>query len=130
MARDERYRRLINAQTWRALRNATLARHPLCEDCSARGEMTAATEVHHIKPVETGRDFDEMRRLAYSPENLACLCHACHTKRHSELRKGSAESNRRRHKAAAEAFARKIYAPRGGGYFFNDPRGAETSPRS
>ena len=125
MARDERYRRLINSTAWRALRNTMIAARPLCEDCQGRGMLTPATEVHHIIPVETGRDYAEMHRLAYSTANLACLCRSCHRQRHLELRKGSREDNRRRRRAEAEAFAEKIYKKQQeGGGFFKTPPGA------
>ena len=125
MARDERYRRLINTREWRAHRNVALASHPLCEDCEKRGMLTPATEVHHIVPVESARTEGEMRELAYSRGNLACLCHACHTDRHRALLKGTRESNAKRMQEDAAAFARRFYTKRSGegGVFFERPPG-------
>ena len=115
MARDAKYKKLINCSQWRKLRNMMLAAHPLCKDCQAQGRISAATEVHHIIPVEKGRTPGEMQRLAYSVHNLVSLCHHCHIKRHKELLKGSKESNADRMKEDAEAFALHYYRKRNQG---------------
>ena len=58
---------------WRRLRKMVLARQPLCEDCIERGQVTPASEVHHIVPrVEGGPD---------SFENLQALCKPCHSRK-------------------------------------------------
>ena len=56
---------------WRKIRAAFLSRNPLCEMCKRQGIFTAATEVHHIKPLADGgtNDFD----------NLMPLCKSCHS---------------------------------------------------
>lgn len=57
---------------WRKLRKRFLDAHPLCEQCKANGRYTAATEVHHIKPLADGGTNDE--------NNLMALCKPCHSR--------------------------------------------------
>lgn len=131
--RSEDYRRLINCTQWRHLRNAVIAAHPLCEECSRKGRTTAAAEVHHRIPLDKGRTFAEKQRLAYSPANLQPLCRACHVRIHAELSKGSPEERQNRTLADAKDFwekvAQKTAPTPGGGVFYRRPRGSEISPR-
>ena len=57
---------------WRKLRAFFIARNPFCEMCKRQGKFTAATEVHHIKPLADGGTNDF--------ENLMPLCKSCHSK--------------------------------------------------
>ena len=57
---------------WRKLRGRFLNNHPLCEQCLSAGRYTAATEVHHIKPLADGGSNDE--------KNLMALCKSCHSR--------------------------------------------------
>ena len=57
---------------WRRLRARFLNDHPLCEQCRLNGKYTAATEVHHIKPLADGGTNDE--------QNLMALCKSCHSR--------------------------------------------------
>lgn len=99
MSRDATYIRLIHSMSWRKLRMQVLAQHPLCADCLQEGRTTAASEVHHVRPIETGKSVNEMERLAYDPHNLRPLCHACHRAEHirmsSHSRSAIKEGNRR-----------------------------------
>lgn len=61
--------------------------HPLCEDCLEEDKVTQAVEVHHIRPILTGKDELEMAELAYNPSNLRSLCKECHNNIHKKLRK-------------------------------------------
>ena len=56
---------------WRKLRTRFLNSHPLCEMCYRQGRYTAATEVHHIKPLSEGGTNDL--------NNLMPLCKSCHS---------------------------------------------------
>ena len=58
---------------WRKLRQAVLNEKPLCKHCEARGIVTAASEVHHIK---RRRDYPE---LSLVRSNLEALCKPCHS---------------------------------------------------
>ncbi len=58
---------------WRKLRNAVLAREPLCRVCNQAGRIKAADAVDHITPkFEGGTD---------AFENLQPICEACHAKK-------------------------------------------------
>ncbi|MBR1807159.1 MAG: HNH endonuclease [Selenomonadaceae bacterium] len=57
---------------WRKLRARFLNAHPLCEQCKLEGRYTAATEVHHIRPLSDGGTNDI--------NNLMALCKPCHSR--------------------------------------------------
>lgn len=71
--------------TWRRLRAAHLAQHPLCRFCEQAGRVTLATVVDHIDPFK-GRD--DPRRL--DPKNLASLCATHHNSTKQRVDKGGA----------------------------------------
>lgn len=58
---------------WQKVRLLALDREPLCRFCAAKGRVTPATEVDHIKPVTLRPDL----RLELS--NLRPLCQSCHS---------------------------------------------------
>ena len=92
MSRDPRYQKLLNSKRWKELRAAVFRRaNGLCEMCKSEGFITTGVDVHHIKPVETGRTVQEMERLAYNPANCQLLCVACHIKTHQEMRSHTKE---------------------------------------
>jgi 5-methylcytosine-specific restriction protein A len=63
-------------RTWKKVRAAFLAAHPLCELCAAEGRLTLATLVHHkVKLTDGGGN---------EPENLQALCSECHSRLHAE----------------------------------------------
>jgi 5-methylcytosine-specific restriction protein A len=59
-------------RSWKQLRAAFLAAHPLCEMCSAEGRLTPAEEVHHIKALKNGGTNEA--------GNLMSLCKPCHSR--------------------------------------------------
>lgn len=79
--------------------------HPVCEDCEEKGRTTVATEVHHIRPVESaaGRPVD-MQELAFNPCNLRALCRPCHIDAHRVLHSNSLNSSKERARAELSAF--------------------------
>ena len=80
------YKRIIHSKRWSVLRRQYMAAHPFCEECMAAGVLdVAAEEVHHVKPIGTGRDFSEMCALAFDWGNLRALCHDCHVKAHQSI---------------------------------------------
>lgn len=85
MAKDEAYKRLIQDKRWRKMRRQKLSETPLCERCTKEGRVRAATEVHHIVPIESAIGEAEKTRLAYDFSNLQSLCRECHTKTHTEM---------------------------------------------
>jgi len=95
MAKDKDYKRLIHTEKWLLLRRDKLTAYPLCERCQAQGKIRAATEVHHIKPVEDGLTYREKVLLMFDSHNLQALCHECHIKTHTEMgRSGKAQAKR------------------------------------
>ncbi|WP_296090331.1 HNH endonuclease signature motif containing protein [uncultured Alloprevotella sp.] len=85
MAKDEAYKRLIQDKRWRKMRRQKLSETPLCERCTKEGRVRAATEVHHVVPIESAISEAEKTRLAYDFNNLQSLCRECHTKTHTEM---------------------------------------------
>lgn len=70
--RRDRGQRFYDKRAWRdRIRPQQLARHPLCEDCLDRGQVTAATDVDHMD----GNPHNN------SADNLRSLCHACHSRK-------------------------------------------------
>lgn len=76
--------KIYNTAKWQKLRNSYLMFHPLCEMCLKDGKTVAAEEIHHIKPISTGKDELEMKDLAYNGNNLIALCKDCHHKVHKK----------------------------------------------
>lgn len=58
-----------NSARWRKIREAQLAREPLCRCCAAADIVCAATDVDHIN----GDDAD------HRDSNLQSLCRSCHS---------------------------------------------------
>lgn len=77
--------RLIHTARWLRLRRDKLSESPLCERCSELGRVTAATEVHHVMPVENGLGRMEKEHLMFDYANLMSLCHGCHVKVHTDM---------------------------------------------
>lgn len=96
---------MMNSRRWRRLRAAYLSAHPVCEDCEEQGRTTIATEVHHIRPIESaaGRSGD-MQELAFNPCNLRALCRPCHIEAHRVLHSNSLSSSKERARAELSAF--------------------------
>ncbi|WP_073346078.1 HNH endonuclease [Bacteroides congonensis] len=88
MSKNKDYIKLINCHRWRKLRNEQLKRNPLCNVC---GDI--ATEVHHLRPIESEKEFDRMETLAYDPNNLQSLCHKCHSATHIAMKKHKKQTN-------------------------------------
>ncbi len=87
---------MIHTARWQRLRRDRLSEHPLCERCGEQGIVTAATEVHHVIPVETALTRQEKERLMFDYTNLRALCHDCHVKAHTDMgRSGKAQARRR-----------------------------------
>lgn len=60
--------------TWRAIRDAFLRRHPLCEmECAARSLTTPASQVDHKLPLARGGTHDS--------RNLQAACASCHSRK-------------------------------------------------
>ena len=64
-------------RAWKRIRDRYIGKHPLCEMCLKNHKTTAATEVHHIRPLSRGGTHDE--------DNLMALCKPCHSKITAEM---------------------------------------------
>ena len=74
-----------SSPAWKNLREyIKKERGGLCEMCLRRGKYTAATLVHHIKPVTAENVNDP--EITLNPENLMALCDDCHAAIHSTRR--------------------------------------------
>ena len=98
MARDPRYQRLLNSKRWKELRVEMLRREPLCQECKREGYVRAAIDCHHIRPISSAMSIQEMERLCFDPNNIACLCVPCHIKVHKAMKKGT-KANRKEREA-------------------------------
>lgn len=73
--RQQPQQKALSTQSYRRFRLAKLAETPLCQDCQAKGIVTAGVEIHHC------------RGLAQHPEDLCdgdrvlVLCKPCHSAR-------------------------------------------------
>lgn len=108
MAKDKDYRRMIHTRRWILLRREKLSRCPLCERCLEEGRIRAATEVHHVKPVEDGLTLSDKRQLMFDAHNLRALCHECHVKTHTEMGRSGRAHTERHTREQLEAFRRKF----------------------
>lgn len=95
---------MITGARWQRLRRQVLGEHPLCERCAEEGYVKAASEVHHVRPAESGATPDERERLMYDPGNLRALCHECHVKTHIELGRSGRRLSRERAQATSQGF--------------------------
>lgn len=96
MAKDRDYQKLINTSRWLRLRRAVLTAQPLCQRCKDEGRITAATEVHHVRPVEEAITYTDKRQRMYDAHNLRALCHDCHVRTHTEAGRSGREATKRR----------------------------------
>ena len=93
MSRDKRYQKLLNSREWVEVKRMVWQRAGgLCERCKREGiaergvpYITPGVDCHHIKPVESAKTEEEMKRLAYDPSNIELLCIPCHIKTHQEM---------------------------------------------
>ena len=109
MAKDEVYIKQIHTNRWLRLRLAVLSAHPLCQRCEEEGRVSAATEVHHIRPVEEGTNGREKERLMFDPHNLRALCHNCHVLTHTEMGRSGRKANTERKARQAQEVCQRFF---------------------
>lgn len=108
MAKDRDYRRMIHTVRWLKMRKYKLTQNPLCERCETMGIATAASEVHHVIPVETALGTADKEKLMFDIHNLQSLCHNCHVQVHTELGRGGKILAQKRAKHQREEFIKKF----------------------
>ena len=69
-----------SSRRWQRLRSAYRKRNPLCEDCRAKGKITAAKMVHHIVALDDGGSKTNWN-------NLRSLCNDCHESKHERFKR-------------------------------------------
>lgn len=88
-ARDKKYKNFYNSKSWNILKDKKMQDcNYKCERCKElgiklNGKDVIATEVHHIKPIQTDEGW--ILRLEYS--NLKCVCTDCHNYYHNRFQK-------------------------------------------
>lgn len=83
MSKDRNYHRLVSNVRWQTLsREMKLKANYECELCHV---VTHRLAVHHIKPVESGKTYEEMERLCFDRSNLQVLCYSCHRDVHISM---------------------------------------------
>lgn len=77
---EKEIKQFYNSASWRWTRKAKLCKDPLCEACAMSQVVTAASEVHHTKPVRLF--WDDRFNIKF----LVSLCTPCHTKIEDDIR--------------------------------------------
>jgi 5-methylcytosine-specific restriction endonuclease McrA len=117
MSRDKRYQKLLNSREWGEVKRMVWQRAGgLCERCKREGiaergipYITPGVDCHHIKPVESAKTVEEMKRLAYDPSNIELLCIPCHIKTHQEMRSHTSEKVKENKARARQRFMEANY---------------------
>lgn len=109
MAKDKDYIQLIHANKWVRLRKEILTAHPLCQQCQQEGRIEAATEVHHVRPVEEAITYTDKRQRMYDPHNLQALCYDCHVKIHTAMGRSGREATKKRNREQAAQAIKKFF---------------------
>ena len=115
MSQKEDKRRIYNSREWRRLRNAKREANPLCERCIAMGKAAGVKDgwirsvqvIHHKIPIETARNYEEMKRLAFMWDNLQSLCFKCHSEIHKQMNSRSKEGHKKASEAALERWIKR-----------------------
>ena len=108
MSQKQDKQRIYNSSEWRRLRDAKLEQQPLCERCLEQGYYVSARCVHHKVPIETARNYEEMKRLAFcAMSGLQSLCYQCHSDIHKVMNSRSKEGHKRASKASLERWINK-----------------------
>lgn len=103
MSRSKDYQRLLNDKRWREVKAIVWERaNGLCEQCMAEGYVTAGVDCHHVIPVESARNPQDMEQLCYDPTNIRLLCIPCHKRIHHDLRSQTREGHQRTEQARLE----------------------------
>jgi len=74
--RRDRERDKYYGSSWKRIRAAYIAAHPLCEVCRDDGRLTPAVIVHHKVKLTEGGTNDW--------SNLQSLCSECHSRHHAK----------------------------------------------
>ena len=106
--RDPRYQKLLNSKEWKELRAQMLRQHPLCEECAKHNIVRSAVDCHHVRPISSAMTEQEMRRLCFDPNNIACLCVPCHVAVHKEMGKGTKANRKEREQERMSRWSERV----------------------
>ena len=81
--RDPKYLKFYRSKEWRITSKTKLVQVSYQCEAGLEGCRHIATEVHHIKPIQTPEGWE--RRLDF--DNLEAVCVSCHNKRHNRFNK-------------------------------------------
>lgn len=73
---------VYNTTEWKKLRQKKLFKNPLCEECLKQDIIKPATQIHHITPLKTGQNIEQIIHLGLDFTNLMSLCTDCHNAKH------------------------------------------------
>ena len=97
MSRDKSYQHLLNSRRWAETKQKVWERAKgLCEACREHGLVTPGVDCHHIVPVETAHNLQEMEALCFDTSNIRLLCVPCHIRTHADERSHSKEAHKKR----------------------------------
>ncbi len=108
---DTVYYKLIQSTRWLHLRKWKLQEDPLCERCKQYGIVTAATQVHHIKPLERKLPPALREQLCYDYSNLMSVCQECHDYLHMQLRSHDPSRAQAARRQTTAAMIAKLFGP-------------------
>ena len=121
MSQKDDKRRIYNSREWIQIRNAKRNANPKCERCVELGKaagvkkgfVSSVQVIHHKIPIETARNFEEMKALAFRWDNLQSLCFKCHSEIHEQLDSRSKEGHKRASQAALDRWIERHEKPGG-----------------
>ena len=85
-----------------------LQAHPLCQECEREGYVRSSIDCHHIRPISSAMSIQEMERLAFDPNNIACLCVPCHVKVHKAMKKGTKANRKEREEQRMSRWSERV----------------------
>ena len=110
MSQKDDKKRIYQSKEWKLLRNAKREANPSCERCLELGKAAGVKKgwvrpvqvIHHKIPIETARNYEEMKAIAFRWDNLQSLCFKCHSEIHEQMKSRSKEGHKRASEAALE----------------------------
>ena len=121
MSQKDDKKRIYQSKEWKLLRNAKRLANPLCERCLEMGKAAGVKKgwvrpvqvIHHKIPIETARNFEEMKAIAFRWDNLQSLCFKCHSEIHEQMKSRSKEGHKRASQAALDRWIERHEKPGG-----------------
>ena len=65
-------------------------------------------DCHHIRPISSAMSIQEMERLCFDPNNIACLCVPCHIKVHKAMKKGTKANRKEREEQRMSRWSERV----------------------